>query len=149
MSTNDLVFSLVTGTTIYDPLSISSSLTVVRVTNYGDTDLSDLGLYIVPATSVGDVDFPADFPPETDYEDILTWGTRSELGLVVSGGLWIERPTNAGTVTGYLSRNAGSQHSNKVAFKDIAAGETVEYSVRFDTPPAEASRRFFIDIKLE
>lgn len=148
MSTNDLTFSA-SGTTVYDPLTITGSFLVVSVTNYGDTDLEDLGLYIAPATEVGDVDFPADFPPETDYEDLLTWGTRTDLGLETSGGIYLSIPTNTGTFTGYVTRSAGAQLKNKIAFKDIAAGETVEFSIRFDTPPGEPARRFFVDVKLE
>ena len=148
MSTSDLTFSVL-GTTVYDPVSISGSYVVVSVTNYGDTDLTDLGLYIVPATEVGDVDFPADYPPQTDYEDLLTWGTRTDLALVGAGGLYVSLPTNSGTFTGYITRSAGSRYSNRISFKDLAAGETTEFSIKFETPIGEPARRFFVDIKLE
>lgn len=150
MSINDLVFGRVdTGATLYDPTTISSSLLTLQVTNYGDEDLIDLGVYIVPATDVGDVDFPADFPPETDYEDILTWGTRTDLGDEPQGGLYLEIPTNDGTFTGYVTRSSGALLGNKIDFKDLAAGETVQFSVKFETPLGEPARRFFIDLKLE
>ena len=148
MSTNDLEFSVL-GSTVYDPVTITGSYVTVSVTNYGDTDLTDLGFYISPATEVGDVDFPADYPPETDYEDLLTWGTRSTLGLAPSGGLYISLPQNTGSFVGYITRTGGSKLTNKIAFKDIPAGGTVEFQIRFDTPPGQPARRFFVDIKLE
>ena len=148
MSTNDLTFSIASET-VYDPVTVSGSLVVFQVTNYGDEDLEDLGFYIVPATEVGDVDFPADYPPETDYEDLLTWGTRATLGLITQGGLYLELPTNDGTLTGYVTRSAGAQLGNKIGFKDLTAGETVEFSLRFDTPDGESARRFFIDLRVE
>ena len=47
MSASDLTFSLVSsGETIYDPQLIGPTPISIRVTNYGDTDLTDLGLYI-------------------------------------------------------------------------------------------------------
>ncbi len=148
MSTNDLVFS-VSGTTVYDPVTITGSFLVISVTNYGDSDLEDIGIYISPATEVGDVDFPADYPPETDYEDLLTLGTRTDLALEASGGLYLSLPTNTGTFTGYVTRTSGAQLKNKIAFKNMIAGETAEFSIRFETPPGEPARRFFVDIKLE
>jgi hypothetical protein len=148
MSINDLAFSVL-GTTVYDPVTVTGSYVVISVTNYGDTALEDIGLYISPATEVGDVDFPADYPPETDYEDLLTWGTRTALGLVAEGGLYVSLPTNSGTFTGYVTRSAGAQYKNRIAFKDLAAGETAEFSIKFETPVGESARRFFVDIKLE
>ena len=150
MSINDIIFkSVVTGETVYDPETISSTQIILQVTNLGDEDLSDLGFYIVPATSIGDVDYPADFAPETDYEDILTWGTRVELGEISQGGLWISTPTNDGSFAGYVTREAGSLYTNKISCKDLVAGETMEITLRFDTPDGESARRFFIDLKLE
>lgn len=148
MSSNDLTFS-VDDSTVYDPLTINGVAKTVTVTNYGDTDLTDLGIYIVPATDVGDVDYPADFPPETDYEDLLTWGTRTDLALVGAGGIYLTLPTNSGTFTGYVTRTAGSKATNKIAFQDIAAGSTASFEILFETPVGEPARRFYIDIVLE
>ena len=148
MSINDLTFAIA-GSTIYDPVTLTGSLLVFQVTNYGDEDLTDLGLYIVPATDVGDVDFPADYPPETDYEDLLTWGTRSDLAIAAQGGIYAVLPTNSTPFSGYVTRTAGSQAKNKIGFVDIAAGSTVEFSLKFETPPSIPARRFFIDIRLE
>jgi hypothetical protein len=148
MSTNDLTFSVL-GETIYDPLTINGSYVTIAVTNYGDTDLEELGFYILAATDVGDVDFPADYPPETDYEDLLTWGTRTFLTLAPAGGIYLSLPQNDGTFTGYVTRTAGAKLTNKIPFQDIPAGGTVEFQIRFETPTGEPARRFFVDIKLE
>jgi len=150
MSASDLTFALVsTGKTIYEPQLIQTTALQIRVTNFGDADLSGLGFYITPATDVGDVDNPADFPPETDYQDLMTWGTKSDLGLAVQGGLKLQIPQNDGTFNGYVTRVQGSTYRNKIPFIDIASGDSVTFSIEFETPPGEPARRFFVDLRLE
>lgn len=146
MSTMDLTFSTVSGETIYDPATINGTAVTFQVANYGDTDLTDLGLYIVPSTDIGDVDFPADFPPETDYEDLLTWGTQAALGIIADGGIYVDIPNNYGSFAGYVTRSAGALLTNKLPFKDLVVGETVQFTIKFNTPSSVAARRFFIDV---
>lgn len=146
MSASDLTFSTVAGSTVYDPVTINGAAVTLQVTNYGDTDLTDLGLYIVPASDIGDVDFPADFPPETDYEDLLTWGTQATLGIITQGGIYVDLPTNTGSSVGYVTRSSGSLLGNKIPLKNLVVGETAQFTVRFDTPSGVAARRFFVDI---
>lgn len=150
MSALDLIFvTTADGETIYGPETIGGVLIQITVTNMGDADLTDLGIYVVPATNVGDVDNPADFPPATDYEDILTWGQQTALALTVSGGLVLTVPQNAGTVTEYVTRTAGASYATKIPFIDLASGDSATFDVLFETPAGEPSRRFFIDLKLE
>lgn len=148
---NDITFSLVdTNETIYDPLLVASSFINIRVTNYGDSDLTGLGFYISPATSVGDVDFPADYPPETDYEDLITWGSKTVSMLEVTGGIVVVLPTDTGTVTSYITRSAGSKYGNKLTFQDLAAGESAVFSIKFETPDTDnRARRFFVNLNIE
>jgi hypothetical protein len=151
MSAQDLIFVRTSdGSTIYDPETIGGTVTQITVTNMGDTNLSSLGLYIVPATSVGDVDNPADFPPQTDYQDLLTWGQKTELGLVGTGGLVLTVPQNDSlTFSDHVTRNRGASYTTRIPFIDLAAGDSATFSVQFQTPAGEPSRRFFIDLKLE
>lgn len=151
MGAESLVFSVVaTNETIYDPLILDSSLTqVIRVTNFGEEDLEELGLFIRPATTVGDVDFPADFPPETDYQDLLTWGTASHLGLSAGGGLKVSVPQNSGSEERYITRDKGHIKSRKIEFADIPSGTSKEFTVTLETPPAVSARRLYIDLVIE
>lgn len=146
MSINDLTFS-VSGETIYDPLSVTT--TTITVTNYGDDDLTGLGIYIVPATSIGDVDYPASYPPETDYEDLLTWGTATDNAEAAQGGLYYEVPTNSGTSMGYITRSSGSLYSNRIDFIDLLSGDSADFELTFEAPIGEPARRFYIDLRLE
>lgn len=150
MSASDLTFTLVsTGKTLYDPATINGSPVQIQVTNYGDGDLEGLGIYIIPATNVGDVDNPADYPPHTDYQDLMTWGQKSKLGLAVQGGIKLTVPQNTGTFSDYVTRDQGASYSTKIPFVNLAAGDTVTFTVEFETPPAVSARRFFIDLRLE
>lgn len=151
MSVQDLTFEVVsTGSTIYDPLTVVSGAPIqVRVTNYGDDALEDLGFYLVPATNVGNVDNPADYPPHTDYQDMLTWGMKTKLGISVSGGVKLTCPTNDGTFSDYITRTQGALLSNKIPFINLGAGDSQLFTIELETPPAVTARRFYIDLRLE
>lgn len=149
MSVHGLTFKL-NGNNIYAPLGLSGTPIEVSVTNYGEDDLEGLGLFVISSTSVGDVDHPADYPPETDLQDLLEWGTASDLGLAVQGGLKLSVPQEDGsTLIEYVRRDKGSTLNNKIPFKGIAAGDTVLFTMTLETPPSVSARRLFIDLRLE
>lgn len=152
MSVHDLVFSVVsTGETIFDPVTlVSATSTVLRVTNFGVDDLDELGMWVVPATNVGDVDQPADFPPETDYQDLLTFGQAVVSGLAAQGGIKLTLPQNGGgNLTNYVTREQGAKKANKLDFVDLASGVSADFTVELETPPSVSARRLFIDLVLE
>lgn len=142
MSAADLVFTI-SGNLIYDPLQISGAPITVTVQNNGVEDLIGLGMYIQPATSLGDVDAPASYPPEQDYEDLLQWGTDA------IGGLQLDLPTNGGPVSTTVTHLLGSKSENKLDFQDLPSGASKTFDITFNTPAGEPSRRFFIDLVLE
>lgn len=150
MSIQDLVFR-VNNSKVYDPLGVESGIVqTVSVTNYGTEALTNLGFFLVPATSVGDVDNPAEFPPETDYQDLLEWGTSVDVGLTVTGGLKISGPQNVGAnLEQYFSRTHGTNRVNKIPCRDIGVNETISFTLTLETPPAVSSRRLFVNVVLE
>ena len=152
ISVQDLIFKVVsTGETVYDPVTlVSATTTILSVTNLGAEDLTGLGMYIVTATKVGDVDNPADFPPETDYQDVMTWGQSVLAGLTVTGGMKLTLPQTTGpNVISYIAREQGSKRSNKLAFKDLVSGAVAEFTVHLETPAAVGARRMYIDLVLD
>ena len=151
MSTLDLVFyDVATSERIFDPLLIVGSPVQVTVTNRGIEALTDLGIYLTSATTVGDVDNPADYPPETDYQDLLTWGTATQEGVSVSGGLILTVPQTAGTVTEYVRRGAGDKYSTRIPFADLAVDQSRTFTVELEAPPGLGGvRRLFVNIILE
>lgn len=146
----DLVFeNSLTGTVIYDPLIIEGSAVstvpvaaFVSVTNMGSSDLKKIGLYLVPASNVGDVDNPADNPPETDYQDLLTWGTASESGSAAEGGLKVV--STAFPSATYITRARGATRRTRLLLGDINAGDAIDFTITFEAPPAVPARRLFI-----
>jgi len=148
----DLTFELTsTGETIYDPETITSVTPLnFTVRNLGIEDLTDLGIFVVPSTTVGDVDFPADFPPETDYQDLIRWGEESEEGVAVSGGLLLTVPQNTGpNLVNYVTRQAGSTLANKLPMKDLPANSSLDLVVAIETPPAVTARRVYISLRID
>jgi len=160
MSIHDLIFEY-DSEVIYDPLQLITNGTTktIRVTNQGSEDLTNLGLFIRPATSVGDVDDPANFPVETDYHDLLTWGQASVLGSP-DGGLKVIYPI-AGTEY-YISRTQGAQKSNKIFLGNLAKEggpahtigatefvEYIEFALSLEYPTGTGARRLFVDVVVE
>jgi len=140
----------VDGELVFPPLVGAVGPVVIQVTNYGSSILENLGFYIRAATSQGDVDHPATYAPAIDFQDILTWGTRTVAGSAVSGGLIVTLPQNTPPdLTNYVTRTQGASAATKLAFQDIDPGETVEFTIEFETPPAFSTRRIFIDIGIE
>lgn len=152
MGLEDLVFEDVAeAEVIFDPLRIQSAVSrTVRVTNQGEDDLHGLGMYLQSGTSLGDLDAPADNPPETDYQDLLTWGTKTDGGVTLAGGMKLTLPQNIGAnQVSYITRTAGATARNKLPFKDLAAGESAEFSILLETPSGVTSRRLYINLTLE
>ncbi len=151
MSVHDLTFTTTAdGEVIYEPETVSSTPVQITVTNYGTDDLTNLGLYVVAATTLGDVDAPATYPPATDYQDLITWGTKTDLGLAATGGIYLSVPQNGSvTFTDHVTRTTGSSFTTKIPFIDLAAGDSATFSVTFQTPTGTPARRFYIDLKLE
>lgn len=152
MGLEDLVFKLdSTGETIYDPATLSSSSSLVfTITNFGTDDLADLGVFVVPGTTIGDVDNPADFPPETDYQDLIRWGEETVQGVELAGGLKLTIPQNDSSApTRYVTRQAGSTQANKLSMADLPAGQTISITAEVETPPSVVTRRLFISLRVE
>jgi hypothetical protein len=147
MSTHDLVFSDVS--IIYDPKVVRTVPIPRTVTNIGEKKLINLGMYICASSNIGDVDNPADYPPATDYQDLLTWGQKTFLGLEVTGGLKINIPQNDGNFEGYITRSAGATRLNKIPFIDLEPNDSVTFTVLFETPPAISARRLFVNLVLD
>jgi hypothetical protein len=144
----DIVF-LSGAQPIYDPLKITAETalpgeTVVRVQNFGTEKLTNLGLYVRPSSNVGPWDNPADAPPATDYQDVLAWGTESDL-TAATGGIMVYAPSTS-TTGAYVTKSKGSQWSNKIPIGDLDVGALVAVRVVFEVPAAVTARRLFINL---
>lgn len=147
MGLESLIFQ-VDDETIYTPETVASGVPrQITMVNNGLDAITGLGFYVSPATTLGDVDYPADFPPDTDYQDLLKWGSQTVAGVNPNGGLQVTLPQSDGsTATNYVSRSQGSTYSNRLRMKDLAAGEEASITFTLETPPATAARRLFISL---
>lgn len=138
------------GDIIADPLEVIVSVTgTITVTNYSDEIQTGLGVYIVPSYTLGELDYPSDFPPETDYQDLLTWGQDTTDLVTVSGGIYLELTQEGGAFAGYVNREQGADFATKIPIKNLAPLESTDIDVTFELPPATASRRFYVDLVCE
>ena len=149
----DLRFT-VNGNVIYDPLKIVAEsaepgVTTVTIQNYSEKTLKNLGLYIKASSNVGPWDNPADYPPATDYQDLLMWGTRAEAtNGVEDGGIQLYNPEDAVTPV-YITKGRGSQWTSKVPIEDLLPGQNLVIKLKFIVPDDVDSRRLFINVVVE
>lgn len=138
------------GDPIFPPFEAVVGVRTITVTNNGTETLTGLGFYIRPATSQGDLDKPATYPPETDYQEMLTWGTRTDLGITANGGLIVTLdPDGTGPVAYYVHRDHGANAENKIRLMDLDPGESTDIDIEFETPPSFTTRRFYLDIGID
>lgn len=151
MSVHDLVWKTTVGmATIYDPAEVSTVAVSFTLQNLGTEDLTNIGLYIKPSSTLGDVDNLYENTPETDYQDILTWGTETDEGITLTGGMILEVPVNGGgTATYYVTRTQGSSVGNKIPFADILSNATAVFEATLELPPGAPARRFYVDLVME
>ena len=88
MSLDNLKISTTEIDDVYKPIEIVATEFVdgsqtIKITNFGDSEVANLGVYISTASNVGDVDNPADYAPHIDYQQVLTWGTQGVGGITV------------------------------------------------------------------
>lgn len=156
MSVLDLSFiDVATGSTIYDPLQViggsgSSGPRSVKVTNYGSDNLTNVGLYIMPTTISGDVDNPAEYPPHTDYQDLITWGTNTSQGITAVGGLKVTYTDSLGvSQIVHITNFAGSLYKNRLILGDLASGGSMTFIIELEVPVSVVSRRLFVALVVE
>lgn len=149
MSILDCKFEF-SSNSIFPPFGIDADTVYeITLTNQGSALLENLGFHLIPATSIGDVDNPADFPRETDYQDILTWGSKTVAAVTVSGGLKITyRDPDDLEQTDYFTRDQGANHSNRILIKSLDADESTTFELELETPPGAPTRRCFVTLVL-
>jgi hypothetical protein len=152
MGVSDLVFKLVdTGAAFYEPAVLVDSVPrQISITNYGLDTVADLGVYAIPSAFLGGVDYPSDFPPDTDFQDLLTWGSDTVALVEAFGGLKLTIPQQGGgSTTSYVTRTAGSTFANKLPMQDILPNEVVVITFEVETPPAVLARRLHVGIAVD
>lgn len=151
MSLHDLVFEVVPGGQIFDPLSIpSDTLITIKLTNFGEEELTGLGVFIQPSTNVGSFGKPPAFPPETDYQDILAFGSKTHMDVASAGGLKLYLPQNNEMILEALvHRASGSMRANKIPLADLPPEGSLTFQVELVAPAAAIGRRFYINLVVE
>lgn len=149
MGVENLVFKI-SDNLIYDPLTISNGVSkIITVANMGEDTLTDLGIYIKPATGLGELDYPSDNFPDTDYQDILTWGENTSNAVTPSGGITLTLTQNSGSFSDLITRTQGSLLTNKIELKDLAPNESTSITVLLENPASVTARRLYIDFVIE
>ena len=148
----DIIFTDLNGV-IHAPLKIESEefsdgSKIFNIHNLGTKALEHIGGFFRPSSNMGPWDNPADFPPATDYQDLLTWGTATaataESGSPLRGGIKLTIPADSEESI-YITRKTGAQWNNRIKFGNLGAGQTLSVKIEFEVPDAIDSRRLFVD----
>jgi hypothetical protein len=127
------------------PLALTGMLSQVSLTNYDTEASTGVGMYITPTAWIDPLDYPSDNAPDTDYNDLLAWGSDTFDGTSTDGGLYIIIDS-----VEYLFRYGyGDKLSSKIPIPDIEPGDSIDVYLRFDTPTGATSRRFLVDFNVE
>ena len=150
MAVDDIRFTTATVADVYKALEIVATSTVdgelkIIITNYGESELANVGAWISIAAHQGDVDNPADYAPHIDYQDLLRWGSRAHR-LTVNGGLWIVPPGGAAPTR--VRRGVGSSQATKISLGKIPAGDNIIITAKMQVPSWEVARRMFVNISV-
>lgn len=148
-----LSFSTTSGV-ISDPLKLvggpaGTGPVTVTITNTGTSTESGLGIWLKPATSLGDISFISPDSPFADYQNLLRWGTASYNGTAATGGLVLGYDPGSGSVTKHFRYGFGDSQRKKVTIPDIAAGATYSFTLELQTPPSvSAARNIYVDVEV-
>ena len=151
MALDDIKFTTTTIPDVYKAIEVVATYAaegkvLIVITNYGDSDLSNLGAWLSIASNQGDVDNPADYAPHIDYQNLLTWGSKAHR-LGVDGGAWIFPP---GSITGTrVRRGVGSSKKTKIPLGALTAGSNFTFTVKMEVPSWVVARRMFVNISVE
>lgn len=143
----NLVFE--TTDVIRSPLTVDDDFVEIFVTNMESTTASNLGLFIRPTTRIETIDYPSEYPPETDYQDLLEHGSLVEAGLDTVGGMVVRVPVGSGEEEVRITRDAGASLATKIPMNDIAADETVSIFIKIEKPTSLPSRMYYVDVVIE
>jgi len=146
---NEISFVDEEGQTIYSALRIKSEIdengsTIFKINNLGNNAYTNLGVFIRPSTNLGPWDYPADSPPGTDYQDLLTWGSKSEATGEL-GGLKIFTDPFSDDYQ-YVTRHNGSTFLNRIKVGALPQNNSTSVKIEFEVPEGVDSRRLYIDI---
>ncbi len=149
MAAKDITFEF-DGNPIQSPQALESGTPVtIRIVNSGEEDQPTLGMFLVPADSLGTWEDASEGAPATDYQTILTWGTNTVLEEDTQGGLKVTYESEEGEVTSYFTRLQGSLYENRIALLELEVGEYHEITLELETPTGEAARKIYVSLAVE
>jgi hypothetical protein len=148
MGVEDLTFSQ-SSVAINDPLVVGGTNVTVRVTNSGDDSLAGLGVYISPSTFSGPFSSMPEGTPVNDYMHVLSLGDSG-----TTGGLYIVQtqqiPASPVVVGQYIRSGYGDKMADRaLVVPDLDSGESVDITIKVETPPSAPARVLYFDLRVE
>ena len=135
---------------IYRPIELSSSVNVdgtvsLSAMNSSDSVLNSVGVYISKAKNIGEAIKPSDFDTHIDFNNIIEWGNKAIRENSYGGLIFV----NSTGTEYYFNSSRGSKRSNKIVIGTLQPGETVNFTLKLESPASVSSRRLFIAINVE
>jgi hypothetical protein len=103
-------------------------------------------IFLTPSSSLGKVDFPSKYPPHTDHNDLLLWGSNTES----IAGLYYKK-ADASKV--YFSLSAGANYLNGIPLEGFSSessgSQILSITLGFTPKPAsEQTRRLYTGVEV-
>lgn len=139
---------------------------VINVQNSSESSIDNLGIYLHTASTVGTWKNPPDYPPATDYQDAIKWGSRTvRLGEDVwAGGFKVYLDPNGDESESYewIRRDHGANWKSRIMINPFGAnpplidggglnqagrlgpGQTTQIRIEFVAPPEIDARRLYV-----
>ena len=101
-------------------------------------------VFLRPSSDMGEIRFPSMNSVQTDYADMLHWGSNEETnyGLYVYNGSTWKR----------FSHSAGSNYKtgiNLIQAEGLTEGDSFMLKLKFIKDPEKATRRFYLGVMID
>ena len=135
---------------IYRPVELMSSINVdgtISLSAFNTTDsvLNGVGIYISKAKNIGEAIKPSDFDTHIDFNNLIEWGNKSIRENSYGGLIFV----NSNGVENYFNSSRGSKRSNKILLGNLNPGQSLNFTLKLESPPSVSSRRLFISVNVE
>lgn len=126
-----------------EPISLESGTPLnLFIFNDNIEDLTNVGVYIVPSTSLGQYNEQVDWPPETFYYNLIEYGDIAE-GAETDGGLVITPPTRPSQRVTSL---VGISELTKIGSVTITGNSFVVFELDLQNLPVPISSKIYFDL---
>ena len=118
----------------------------ITVRNNSAVDAEEPVIFLMPSSDLGTVNYPSKYPPYTDWNDLLLWGSTLDENGNNTAGLYYK---NSNDEISYFSLTAGSNYRNGIPLETpIAINGSVDITLGFTPKLGDNTRRLYVGVEI-